>query len=114
MYSKMKFFDKTSTGSIVNRLSDDVYSIDDELPWCCHVFLENVSVSLGYPIGILISFPWMAIFLILAISIVYFIQKLYRTANREIKRLKSVNSGKVLTKIGELSKGLIVIRAFGK
>lgn len=33
IYSKMKFFDKNSSGKIINRLSEDIFTIDDELPW---------------------------------------------------------------------------------
>jgi len=43
----MKFYDQNPVGRIVNRLSDDVVTIDDFLPWACHVFLENVAYSMG-------------------------------------------------------------------
>jgi ABC-type multidrug transport system fused ATPase/permease subunit len=32
MYAKMAFFDKTPAGRIVNRVSNDVYYLDDQLP----------------------------------------------------------------------------------
>ena len=38
--------------------------------------------------------------------------KLYRPSNREIKRLSSINNGKLICIIGEVCKGLPVIRAF--
>ena len=62
----MKFFDKTSAGSIINKLSVDIFCIDFELPWQCHVFLENLAICLGYPIGILINFPYLILIFILA------------------------------------------------
>lgn len=49
----MKFFDKNNEGRIINRISNDTYQIDDELPWFGHVFLENLCESVGYPIGIM-------------------------------------------------------------
>lgn len=39
---------------------------------------------------------------------------MFRILNREVKRLNSVNSGKVLTSIGETCSGLILIRSFGR
>ena len=38
--------------------------------------------------------------------------KLYRPSNREIKRLSSINNGKLICILGEVCKGLPVIRAF--
>lgn len=52
IYSNMKFFDENPNGRIINRLSNDVQMIDMELPWFCHVFLENVAYCIGLPIGI--------------------------------------------------------------
>ena len=47
IFSKMKFYDENPVGRIINRLSDDVVTIDDFLPWACHVFLENLAYSMG-------------------------------------------------------------------
>ena len=49
----MKFFDNTNNGRIINRISNDTLTIDQELPWFGHVFLENLSEAAGYPIGIM-------------------------------------------------------------
>ncbi|KAL4490444.1 hypothetical protein ABPG72_002654 [Tetrahymena utriculariae] len=114
IFSKMSFFDKNPGGRIVNRLSDDILSIDDYLPWNCQILLENIIYTIGYPVGILIQLPWLVVFVIISIIFVYFIQRLFRVSNREIKRLNSVNSGKLLTTLGEACKGLILIRSFDR
>ncbi|EAS02570.2 ABC transporter C family protein (macronuclear) [Tetrahymena thermophila SB210] len=114
IFSKMSFFDKNPAGRIVNRLSDDILSIDDYLPWNCQLLLEYIVYTIGYPVGILIQLPWLVVFVIISIIFVYFIQKLFRVSNREIKRLNSVNSGKLLTTLGEACKGLILIRSFDR
>ncbi len=69
----MKFFDKTPSGSITNRLSNDVFSLDDYLPWNCHVLIEELATSLGYPIGILIFFPWMITFIFITFILIYYV-----------------------------------------
>lgn len=112
IFSKMQFFDKNPIGRIINRLSDDILAVDDYLPWSCHVLLENIAYGIGYPIGIIISFPWVAIFVIIAMVLIYLLQGLFRASNREVKRLNSVNTGKVLSIISEVCSGLIVVRAF--
>lgn len=38
--------------------------------------------------------------------LIYFIQNLFRASNRELKRLSSVNDGKVLTLLNEVCSGL--------
>ena len=40
IYSNMKFFDKNPIGRIMNRISNDVIVIDDELPWNGSIFIE--------------------------------------------------------------------------
>jgi len=47
IFSKMKFYDKNPVGRIVNRLSNDIVTIDDFLPWSFAVFLENLGITLG-------------------------------------------------------------------
>ncbi|EAR93205.2 ABC transporter C family protein (macronuclear) [Tetrahymena thermophila SB210] len=114
IFSKMKFFDQNSPGRIINRISDDIFTIDQDLPWNCHVFLEQLAYTFGYSIGILIQFPWLVVFVLVSLVFIYFIQKFFRHSNREIKRLNSVNQGRLLNALDEADKGLILIRAFGK
>ena len=52
MKSQMKFFDQNNEGRVINRISNDTYEIDSELPWWGKEFLENLVESCGYPIGI--------------------------------------------------------------
>ena len=37
MLAKMAFFDQTPAGRIVNRVSNDVYNVDDQLPYITNV-----------------------------------------------------------------------------
>ncbi|EAR92658.2 ABC transporter C family protein (macronuclear) [Tetrahymena thermophila SB210] len=114
MSSKMVFFDKNPVGRIMNRLSDDMNSIDDDLPLNIEVTLELMTYAIGYPVGISIQFPWMSAFFVIAIVITYFISKMYRMANREIKRLNSLNKGQLLSHISESCKGLVTVRSLQK
>ena len=101
--SQMKFFDTNNEGRIINRISNDTYEIDTELPWFAHIFLDNLAESVGYPIGIMynfiltfrILFPWISIILMAELYIIYILQRKFRKANRDLKRINSANEGKV-------------------
>jgi hypothetical protein len=78
------------------------------------MFLEVLIEGISYPLGIVIMFPWMGVILIIEVALIYTLQKRFRVANREIKRLSSVEDGKVLTLINESIVGTKIIRSFDK
>ena len=65
MNSRMAFFDKNGQGRIINRLSNDTLIVDDELPWFAGIFLNSLLSCIGYPLGLIILFPWMIVIIIL-------------------------------------------------
>jgi len=99
----MKFFDNNPIGRIINRLSSDVLTTDDELPWFVNNTLLNLAYCLGFPFGVTIYFPWIGIIIVIGVLIMYYILTLYRPSNREMKRLSSVNDGKLLSILGEVN-----------
>ena len=54
----------------------------------------------------------MGVIIVLGVFMMTHVMKLYRPSNREIKRLSSVNNGKLICILGEVCKGLPIIRAF--
>lgn len=51
----MKFFDKNSKGSILNRISKDTFMVDDDLGGTFHCFYELVCNILGLSLGIILN-----------------------------------------------------------
>jgi ABC-type multidrug transport system fused ATPase/permease subunit len=49
----MPFFDQNQQGRIINRLSNDTFAIDDEIPFNASIFMEFLLRSIGYPIAIM-------------------------------------------------------------
>ncbi|EAS02568.3 ABC transporter C family protein (macronuclear) [Tetrahymena thermophila SB210] len=114
IFSRMSFFDKNPIGGIVNRLSDDVQTVDNYLPWSLDLLLGQAAPAFLYTLAILAEFPWLAMFILIQFILISFVQKDFRLLSREVKRLNSVNSGRVLTILDESSKGLVIIRSFKK
>ncbi|EGR30166.1 hypothetical protein IMG5_139690 [Ichthyophthirius multifiliis] len=114
MYSNIQFFDNNPSGRIINRISDDIVNVDDLLPTSVNIFTKLFALSIGYPIGISIKFPWVISLIVVSIFAMYYLRQQFKAANRELKRLSQVNGGKLLTCMHEMHKGVHIIRSFGK
>ena len=110
----LQFFDTTPHGRIVNRFSRDVDQYDNELeedmPRLLIYFL-NFFVSLGVfvvaqPLALFVIGPVIAYFYSLAVD--------YTAANREVRRVESLNCSRVFEVLSEVLNGTRTIQAFGK
>ncbi|XP_048728231.2 multidrug resistance-associated protein 1-like [Ostrea edulis] len=111
--SPMSFFDTTPVGRIVNRFSDDISTIDGELPNTFFMFMDCLLVVIGALVVISFSTPiFMSV--ILPLGILYFlVQRFYITTSRQLKRLESKTRSPIYSHFGESVTGASVIRAFG-
>ena len=114
MMSPMAFFDTTPLGRIINRFSKDVDVCDNTLPmtmrsWLIQVlsFLSTMALIVSViPIFLLITIPVALVF--------WFIQLLYVTCSRQLRRLESIARSPIYSHFGESITGASTIRAFGK
>ncbi|XP_059642397.1 ABC transporter C family member 13 isoform X2 [Cornus florida] len=90
----VNFFDQTPSGRILNRLSSDLYTIDDSLPFILNILLANFVGLLG--IAIILSY----------------VQFYYRSTSRELRRLDSVSRSPIYASFTETLDGSSTIRAF--
>lgn len=51
--SRMAFFDRNNDGRILNRLSQDMYEVDYQIPLTFHIFMEGLVASTGFCLGIM-------------------------------------------------------------
>ncbi|EGR28408.1 hypothetical protein IMG5_175940 [Ichthyophthirius multifiliis] len=114
IFSKMSFFDKTSLGKIMNRVSDDIFQIDQSASINFNELLTSYVQVFGYLIAIGYIFPYTLIISFVCIFSMYYYYAKFTRTNKELKRLNQVNYGKLITNINEICGGLAIIRSFNQ
>ncbi|GAB2228243.1 hypothetical protein Droror1_Dr00010073 [Drosera rotundifolia] len=110
--ASVQFFDQTPRGRILNRLSSDLYTIDDSLPFILNILLANCVGILGT--AVVLSYV-QVLFLILLLPFWFVYRKLqfyYRSTSRELRRLDSVSRSPIYASFTETLDGSSTIRAF--
>uniref|UniRef100_K3XV63 ABC transporter C family member 13 n=1 Tax=Setaria italica TaxID=4555 RepID=K3XV63_SETIT len=108
------FFDQNPSGRILNRLSSDLYTVDDSLPFILNIFVANFFSLLGTLV--VLSYSQVSFLLILLpLWLIYRkLQYYYRSTSREVRRLDSVARSPIYTSFTETLDGSSTIRAFQK
>ncbi|WPG97462.1 Hypothetical protein R9X50_00023800 [Acrodontium crateriforme] len=112
-HAKLRFFDSTPLGQIMNRFSKDIEAIDQEIApvavGVVHCFASIVTIVVLISVitpGFLIAGFF--------ITILYFlIGKFYINSSRDLKRLDSVQRSPLYQQFGETLTGMTTIRAYG-
>ncbi|XP_078443513.1 multidrug resistance-associated protein 11 isoform X2 [Wolffia australiana] len=110
----VSFFNENPSGRILNRLSSDLYTIDDSLPFILNILLAifinlvgiAVVLTYGQVVFLLLLIPFFCIFTKL--------QHYYRSTSRELRRLDSVARSPIYSSFTEAIDGSSTIRAFRK
>lgn len=110
----MSWFDTTPMGRIVNRFSQDVYTIDEMIPRTLGSFLSCLFQVLATVVVVSISsYFFLAAVVPLAIMF-YLIQRYYVRTSRQLKRLESVSRSPIYAHFSETLSGVSSIRAYDK
>ncbi|KAG0663039.1 Transporter of the ATP-binding cassette (ABC) [Maudiozyma exigua] len=113
LHSKLRFFDSTPIGRIMNRFSKDMEAIDQDLaPYMNGSFYSLVECV---AIVILITFitPQFISIAILISIMYYLIGYFYMAGSRELKRLDSITKSPIYQHFTETLVGVTTIRAYG-
>jgi ABC-type multidrug transport system fused ATPase/permease subunit len=112
--ARVSFFDTTPLGRILNRFSKDIDTADNDLPMNYSGFLSTL-FSITSSIAIMVvSQPFVIVALIPAGYVYSRVLVFYNAANREIKRVDSINKSPVFALLSEALEGAKTIAAFGK
>lgn len=108
----MSFFWKTPMGTILNRLSQDTFAIDEQLPQSWQWLLMTVVRVVGTLAFITTVSPIFAV-VILPIAVLYFlIRAYYRATSRELQRIESISRSPLYNQLGESLTGVSTLRAY--
>ncbi|RLV94170.1 ATP-dependent bile acid permease [Spathaspora sp. JA1] len=111
--AKLRFFDKTPLGRIMNRFSKDIEAVDQELT----PFAEGVFMCLVQCLStlVLITFitPGFLIFAFVISFLYYLVGYFYLTLSRELKRYESITKSPIHQHFSESLNGVATIRAYG-
>lgn len=110
----LRFFDSTPMGRILNRFARDIEGVDDFLAWNWEQSFKSLSQTIGSLILILTVLPIIAIVVVPALAVYYRLQRDYRSAAREAKRLESIARSPRYAHFKELVTGLDVIHGFAR
>ncbi|GAA5979907.1 hypothetical protein JCM11641_007582 [Rhodosporidiobolus odoratus] len=111
--ARIRFFDSTPTGRILNRLSKDQETIDQDLASTSMYLSLEILMVVGIIGTISAGIP---AFLpaALVITLFYaFLGKVYLASSRELKRFESVTKSPIFSLFGEALQGVSTIRAYG-
>lgn len=113
LHAKLRFFDATPIGRIMNRFSKDIEAVDQELT----PFFEGTFYSLVTCLStvVLITFitPQFLIVAVIVAILYYFVGRFYLAGSRELKRLDSISRSPIYQHFSETLVGVTTIRAFG-
>ena len=111
--SPVRFFDTTPVGRIINRFSRDLQGVDDELSWSFRSTVGAGASMIGTLILLVSVVPVLLVVIAPALWVFYRVQRDYRTAAREAKRLESISRSPRFAHFKETLAGLPVVRALG-
>uniref|UniRef100_M4BJZ7 Uncharacterized protein n=1 Tax=Hyaloperonospora arabidopsidis (strain Emoy2) TaxID=559515 RepID=M4BJZ7_HYAAE len=106
------FFDTTPTGRIMNRLSKDVYTVDESIPATWSMLLNTVVSVLVTLVTISYITPIFMVILLPLMVGYYVSQRYFITSSRELQRLDSISRSPVFSLLAETLDGLPTIRAY--
>lgn len=111
--AKVRFFDRTPIGRIVNRFSSDMETIDQAVAPQMSFLVYSIVATLF----VILLISWVVPLFMLpgtGIALLYcLIGTYYLATSRDMKRLNSVSRSPIYVQFSESMNGVVTIRAFG-
>ena len=112
IYSPIRFFDTTPVGRIINRLSNDVRSVDSKIgPYLSQLIMQCLEVVMRLVVmsGLIPAFLFPTVFAsVLGLGC----GMMYAKAQIGVKRIVSVKESPLMSHFGDVINGILTIRAF--
>lgn len=111
--ARLRFFDKTPIGRIMNRFSKDIEAVDQDLtPFAEFTFSCVVTCAFTLCLITFIT-PGFLIFAFLIAFVYYVIGLLYISLSRDLNRYESISKSPIHQHFSESLSGIATIRAYG-
>lgn len=112
--SPMSFFDTTPMGRILNRFSDDISVLDQQIIWMIMMFFENIMRTAVRLSLVIYNLPFMVpVIGLLSVLYVYY-RNQFIPASRELKRLYTTLRSPVFSHLQESVNGVETLRAYNE
>jgi len=112
MKAPILFFDSNPLGRIINRFSMDQDALDNNLFLSLQVFFTTFATTIATFALMIYAAPVLGLIFI-PLSVIYlYIQQLFRSTSRELKRIDSLARSPLYANISETIDGLSTIRAY--
>ncbi|KAJ3309498.1 Multidrug resistance-associated protein 1 [Boothiomyces sp. JEL0838] len=113
MTAPMGYFDSQPIGRILNRMSKDIESVDQQI-WIILFLCTISSTGLLASAVYLIYIKYELVFLVAPLAVLFFlIIMYYQRSNREFKRFESTNRSPLYAHVSETLAGLAIVKAYG-
>ncbi len=115
LFMPISFFDVTPVGRILNRFSQDIATIDEDLPMTVIQVITTGITTVGYFAGI--AGATKGTLLILAVPLIflyYQFQSFFRKPNTAIARLEAISRSPIYADFSQTLSGASTIRAYGQ
>lgn len=109
----MSYFDTTSSGTIMNRCTQDVSTIDNHIPIAILDSLTTISLFLvTFTLSVIVAWISIVAFLVLVIIGVYWFNK-YLRISLQLTRMVKITNSPVLAMLNEMNGGALLFRHYG-
>ncbi|KAI9496002.1 hypothetical protein BDB00DRAFT_811355 [Zychaea mexicana] len=113
LHAKVRFFDTTPLGRIVNRFSSDLETIDQEVSPSLSFLLYSIVSTFCIVALITYVVPAFVVPGTLIAVLYWLVGAYYLATSRDMKRLNSVSRSPIYVQFNESVNGVTTIRAFG-
>ncbi|GAA5950238.1 hypothetical protein JCM10213_005210 [Rhodosporidiobolus nylandii] len=109
----IRWFDTTPVGRIVNRLSRDLQTVDQDLVFLTMFAALVVLQVVGSVLAITAVLPTFLPVAVALLTVYSLLGRIYLASSRELKRFESVTHSPIFSLFGEVLHGVSTVRAYG-
>lgn len=108
----MTFFEKTPIGRLTPKFSEDLTTIEWTLPSTIRFLALRLLICASILVTIAVIFPWLILLLVPVAWLYFYVQRMYLSSARQIRRIERVDTGPCLSLLAETADGAKTLRAF--